>query len=136
MYGWLRERFAVEMSRSQSGSGNSQYGTVWVKNYDKRKSIKIQKSLLDDYIAEGWVRGRVIDFGKYFTECNECSVEFFNPTGGKLYCCTECKPHPLRDREDEFISLFKIHKSKNKALKEMGLLGNVGTYSKWAGTLV
>jgi len=40
---------------SQSGSKNSQFGTCWVTN---GKPVKIKKEQLDEYLANGYTRGR------------------------------------------------------------------------------
>jgi hypothetical protein len=40
LYGWLRRRFATVMSISQTGPGNSQYGTVWINNTQAERKIK------------------------------------------------------------------------------------------------
>lgn len=43
MYGWLRERFATEMSINQTGEKNSQYGTKWIHHVGLCKNRKISK---------------------------------------------------------------------------------------------
>jgi hypothetical protein len=53
MYGWLRRRFSTAQSDSQTGCGNSQYGTKWVTNGAEEK--KILKSETPEY---GWKEGR------------------------------------------------------------------------------
>jgi hypothetical protein len=59
MYGWLREKFSEAQSFSQSGEGNSQFGTMWIHNLDLKESKKIPKS---DEIPLGWNKGRKINF--------------------------------------------------------------------------
>jgi len=49
-------------SRHQSGKGNSQYGTCWVYSLEQKQSIRIPKDALNDYIADGWMKGRKIKF--------------------------------------------------------------------------
>ena len=46
-------------SKIQSGSGNSQYGTMWIHNLELKKSKKINKT---DQIPDGWIKGRKIKF--------------------------------------------------------------------------
>ena len=41
----------------QAGEKNSQYGTCWIHNNEK--SIKIKKSQLEEYISNGWIKGRL-----------------------------------------------------------------------------
>jgi len=60
MYGWLREKFSEEMSRSQTGEGNSQFGTMWIHNLELKESKKVPKG----EIPEGWLKGRKMKFGK------------------------------------------------------------------------
>ena len=46
--------------RDQTGCKNPAYGTCWIRNNEK--SIKIKKDQLDDYISNGWIKGRKINF--------------------------------------------------------------------------
>lgn len=48
------------MIKHQKGEKNSQYGTCWIHN--DKQSIKIKKNQLNDYITNGWVKGRKIKF--------------------------------------------------------------------------
>lgn len=57
MYGWIRRRFSEAQSDSQSGSGNSQYGTMWITN--GIEEIKIRNN-----IPSGWQKGRLSSFKK------------------------------------------------------------------------
>lgn len=43
---------------NHSGELNSQYGTCWIYSPTEQINKKIQKSLLDDFIKDGWVKGR------------------------------------------------------------------------------
>ena len=45
-------------SINQRGSGNSQYGTVWIHNEELKQSKKIKKEELEKYLALGWKKGR------------------------------------------------------------------------------
>lgn len=63
MYGWLKEKFSNEMSRSQSGNGNSQFGKKWIYN----PLLKINKKIfITDDIPEGWFQGRILNFETFF----------------------------------------------------------------------
>jgi len=55
MYGWVKARFAKAQSVSQSGAGNSQYGTFWISNLNDKVSKKVPKG---SSIPVGWVKGR------------------------------------------------------------------------------
>lgn len=46
----------------QKGSGNSQYGKIWIYNIELKQSIKISKDSLPEYLSNGWIRGRKIKF--------------------------------------------------------------------------
>lgn len=66
IYGWLRERFSKKISESQTGEGNSQFGTMWITNFKERKSFKIKKSEANIILADENIKqGRVINFSKY-----------------------------------------------------------------------
>lgn len=52
-YAWVREKHARAMSISQTGEGNSQYGTCWITNGNENKKIS-----LEEEIPEGWSFGR------------------------------------------------------------------------------
>lgn len=40
----------------QQGEKNSQYGTCWI--YNDKECIKIKKEQLEEYISNGWIKGR------------------------------------------------------------------------------
>jgi hypothetical protein len=42
------------------GEKNSQYGTCWIHNNSKNKKIK--KEQLEEYISNGWIKGRKMKF--------------------------------------------------------------------------
>ena len=41
----------------QKGDKNSQFGTCWIHN--DKESIKIKKEQLEEYISNGWIKGRI-----------------------------------------------------------------------------
>lgn len=47
-------------SKHQKGSGNSQYGTCWIYHPELKENKKIDKTLLDEYTQQGWIKGRKI----------------------------------------------------------------------------
>lgn len=55
LYGWLRREHSIAMSASQSGPGNSQFGSRWVSCITLKENKKIAKN---KDIPEGWVLGR------------------------------------------------------------------------------
>ena len=48
------------MDKRYSGVKNSQFGTCWISNTLIKKTIKIKKEFLYDYISEGWIKKRII----------------------------------------------------------------------------
>lgn len=62
-YQKLREDFSRIQSQEQSGSGNSQYGTMWIYSMGLRKCKKIKKT---EQIPEGWQKGYVVSFDSLF----------------------------------------------------------------------
>lgn len=63
-YELKKKDISLTMSNSQSGSKNSGYGTVWIHSLTEKKSIKVHKSLVSDYLENGYELGRVLDFDK------------------------------------------------------------------------
>lgn len=55
-----------KMSDAKKGKGtgveNSQYGSCWVYSLDLKKSKKIKSTEIDQYIENGWLKGRKIKF--------------------------------------------------------------------------
>jgi hypothetical protein len=66
LYGWLRKRHSVEISKLMKsisrGNGNSQFGTKWVHNKELRISKKIPKQ---SELEVGWEIGRIQKFCKF-----------------------------------------------------------------------
>lgn len=65
LYGWLKRKFSIAMSERQQGSGNTQYGTMWIHNETLRVSQKISAA---DPIPNDWKIGRVLDWDCYFNK--------------------------------------------------------------------
>lgn len=55
LYEALKYNISLVMSMTQSGKGNSQYGTMWICNVELQENKKIKK---DNSIPDGWVKGR------------------------------------------------------------------------------
>jgi len=78
MYGWLKEKFSEEMSRSQTGEGNSQFGTIWIYNLDLKRSKKVKYFEIEKKITEGWKIGRKINFEPSVSELNKLEKKRIN----------------------------------------------------------
>ncbi len=87
LYGWLRRRLAIAMAESQTGSGNSQFGKIWIHNDSLKQSKKIDKS---DTIPIGWKKGRKINFEIEYAQCKECN-ESYVKNSKSLFCSKECR---------------------------------------------
>ena len=53
LYGWLRRKFSIAQSKSQSGKNNSQYGSKWIHNPLTKESKKIKGE-----VEDGWFLGK------------------------------------------------------------------------------
>lgn len=125
LYGWLREKLSKEMSRIQSGKGNSQYGTRFIYNLDLKKSIRIKK---EEPLPEGWLEGRKIKFDKPLKVCPECNKEFDK---NRKFCSSECRTiaqskvkrkNIFTGREDELKNNYNENGNNiHSAITEMGI---------------
>jgi hypothetical protein len=78
MYVWLKRRFSIVQSESQSGNKNSQYGKFWITDGVETKKVRDKSD-----IPEGWVIGRTIKkirqisppIFKQISRCNKCINE-------------------------------------------------------------
>lgn len=81
LYGWLREKLSVALSESQTGVGNSQYGSMWISNPDTNESIKIKTN---EVIPTGFYKGRNIKWN----ECGICGTKHL--LLNRRTCSEEC----------------------------------------------
>jgi len=136
LYENLRKNFSSVMSKLQTGSGNSQYGTRWVHNISLKQSRKIPKN---DPLPDGWSEGRKIKWHNKIVCCGLCSKEF-EQKATERFCSVECKKkHQQPDficREEEFINLYCDLGSMNKSLKAMGYPGAISHYYRWAKKVI
>lgn len=68
LYENFRTKFSEAQSFCQSGTKNSQFGTMWIVNLELRENKKIKK---EDQIPEGWIKGYVTNFESYFEKKKE-----------------------------------------------------------------
>ena len=64
-YSFYREKFSDIQKFNQSGKRNSQYGKCWIYNESLKQSKSIAKEELENYLNNGWLRGRVTDWKKF-----------------------------------------------------------------------
>lgn len=75
LYEAMKHEFSKAQSLSQTGKGNSQYGTCWVYNESSQESIKIPKTQINWFLSEGWIKGRKINWGLTKTQKNKLISE-------------------------------------------------------------
>jgi ribosomal protein S16 len=59
-----REKMSKIMKNAQSGDKNSQYGTCWIHSLLEKRSIRIKKDELQDWLQNGWILGRKMKFSE------------------------------------------------------------------------
>ena len=138
LYEWLRIKLSLVMSESQTGSGNSQFGTMWVVNHKLQEIKKIRKEDFPLYETLGFMAGRSLNVNN----CKTCGVII---SKGFTYCdnhretgkrATLDAKSIFLGREDEFYAAYDKCGSMNKALKEMGFPGAISHWYKWEKTLL
>ena len=67
----VKAKIGSANSISQLGERNSQFGTCWVKK--DGLSFKIKKQELDEYIRNGYTKGRIINAGEVFMDTHQSS---------------------------------------------------------------
>lgn len=116
MYGWLKEKHSLLHSKRMLGSGNTQFGSIWIHNTYLKKSTKIKK---DDDIPHGWVKGRVINFDKIseIPKCNKC---------GDTVCMRPniCKKHQMINTLVKFFGFNEGSKGSVKFYEEFDRIKN------------
>jgi len=113
MYGWLKEKFSERMSELQTGSTNSQYGTIWICNIKEEINKKIKKPLLETYIDEGWITGR--SKWKLVKNCRNCNEEFISEKAN--FCDRKC--HTEFRRKEGHVSPMKGKKHTKEAKEKI-----------------
>lgn len=57
-----KKKIGEANSKHQSGTGNSQFGTMWIYNLTEKVNKKIKKEELPVYEKQGWLKGRKMKF--------------------------------------------------------------------------
>lgn len=102
MYSWLKERFSKAQSISQTGKGNSQFGTMWIHNLDLKESKKILKG---NDIPIDWSKGRRINWknAKTLGICKVCQIQVLSTR----IICDECKSTQKKEEHIQYIERNK-----------------------------
>jgi hypothetical protein len=138
LYSWLRKRLSETMKNSQSGKGNSQFGTCWVSNLETKESKKIDKNLLDEYLSEGWIKKRIINWNDCITkkDCPICGKEFLSKRNTCSLSCGQKLFNKVNPKDfgkgklDSIIEDYKKGYSIYRCLKNAGLDGTGQNHTK------
>lgn len=127
-----RKDMSARMSKLQSGSLNSQYGTMWITNgYTNKKKKK------DAPMPEGFWKGRYSNGAKYDPEvpykhekfnCIICNTEFIRKVAKAIVrrkqkcdaCLSNTRTPLLYLKAEEFIELLDSGMSGHKACQALG----------------
>jgi hypothetical protein len=138
LYGWLRRKHAVAMSENQTGSGNSQFGTCWVSHLEKQECKKVDKNLLEEYLTNGWIKKRIIDWNTNFKKriCPLCNKEYISANNTCSLSCGQKLFNKLNPKEfgkgklESMIKDYRTGSSIYKCLKNAGLNGTGKNHTK------
>jgi len=57
-----KQKIGDANSKHQSGSGNSNFGNVWIHSLIEKKSIRVPGKELESWLTKGWLKGRKMKF--------------------------------------------------------------------------
>lgn len=57
-----KKKIGAANSARQSGSGNSNFGNVWIHSLVEKKSIRVPNEELESWLSKGWIKGRKMKF--------------------------------------------------------------------------
>lgn len=57
-----KQRMRESHKGKHEGERNSQYGKVWIHNLEEKRSTRVPKEQLDEWLDKGWIRGRKMKF--------------------------------------------------------------------------
>lgn len=139
-YGWLKRRLSEQISKRQTGTANSQYGSIWIYHIDMNLSKKIQRPHLDEYLSNGWATGRICNFVDAFRTCPICG-NTYRVYNNKKTCGIKCSNinetfKRFVGQEEEFKKHYLETGSMNKSLKLMGYPGAMANYYRWAKSVL
>ena len=53
-----------EKAKLRIGEKNSSYGSIWIYNETLQENKKVKKELVDEFLDEGWMVGRKMEYHK------------------------------------------------------------------------
>jgi hypothetical protein len=71
LYERARKNIGIIMSESQTGKGNSQYGTIWMSNIKERHCCKVKPEEIETYLENGYIKKRIVSWKSYDKKINE-----------------------------------------------------------------
>lgn len=110
---------------SQKGNKNSCYGTCWIYN-DKKESKQIKKEQLDEYISNGWHKGRIIQNKENIIKANQ-DRSWINKDGKTKQIYTKDLEQYLNDGWER----GRVHNSPKYTYHEPKL-----RYNPWKGNVL
>lgn len=126
MYSWLKNKFSIEMSKKQIGNKNSNFGNMWIHNFELKESKIIKKEDLFIWEKNGWIKGRKINFdnkNSYLKYCIFCNREINSKKANfcSNICCVQYKKenniyiNPFKDKKhsEDFKNSMKNHSRNN-----------------------
>ena len=139
LYGWLRRKHSAIMKLSQSGKGNSQYGTCWISNISLKASKKIKINELSLYLDSGWIKKRIQDWNLNIEQkCLICNTIISEQLKRK-YCSKKCRTNSsnysyklekFNNKLDEMIVNCNKGISITKSLKMAGFCGTGAAHGR------
>lgn len=61
----MKDKQSKTMKVRTKGQGNSQYGTCWICHIVLKMNRKIKRAELNDWLQEGWIKGRKLSYKSY-----------------------------------------------------------------------
>lgn len=131
----IYEKYRLEYSISKKGTGkgelNNNYGNKWVTNPITKEHKLIDANLLDEYLSNGWIKGRIKNWDKFYAKQKGIS--------SKIYYCNKKKGLSIKkiiqeyDKKENKKKIYKNEMVKlySKYYKEYKKNGYKGVVKKF-----